>query len=295
MKIFPSRLIYSVSFILISTCLSAQFSFPSLSPKGKLSQQVGNTLIDIEYERPSVRKRIIFGELVPWNQVWRTGAGHCTKISFDRPIMVGHQPVDAGKYSLHTIPNKNHWIVILNSDTTLYGSYGYDSAKDVARFQVTPRKTDRHYETLTIDIDIIPNDAKVYISWSNTQISFDIHTAMDERTKKYIDNALISGQSEDPDEYGLAADYLLYQNVNYYDALRLADMMIQKGGNEGWARNIKINIYDRLHLYDAALGEIEKAMENVRNSQYEEEIYRSNDLKELEKRTLQIMKKVNGQ
>lgn len=75
----------------------SDYPYPSLSPLGKISQQVGNTVIDIEYERPSARKRKIFGELVPWNKVWRTGAGYCTKIWFDKPVIVEGQPGGCSK------------------------------------------------------------------------------------------------------------------------------------------------------------------------------------------------------
>ncbi|MCB0649080.1 MAG: DUF2911 domain-containing protein [Saprospiraceae bacterium] len=78
--------------------------FPSLSPKGNISQVVGNTRIEIEYIRPSVRKRQIFGDLIPWDKVWRTGAGSCTKISLNEPVKIGGQKVQAGKYALLTIP-----------------------------------------------------------------------------------------------------------------------------------------------------------------------------------------------
>ena len=119
--------------ILMILNVSAQdreYPYPSLSPKGTISQTVGNTLITIEYERPSVRKRQIFGGLVPWNNVWRTGAGSCTKISFDKSVVVEGQRIEAGNYSLLTIPNQKKWIIILNKDTSLWGSYNYDSKKD---------------------------------------------------------------------------------------------------------------------------------------------------------------------
>lgn len=268
--------------------LFAQFEFPSLSPKGNITQVIGDTRIEVEYERPAARNRVIFGGLVPWNKVWRTGAGYCTKIRFDKPVSVGGQQIEAGHYSLFTIPSPNSWIVIFNTDTTLYGSYGYDEKKDVARFVVNSLKPDRFYETLTIDIDFIPNHARMYISWANTQIHFPIHTSSDERAMRYIQEELLTGKEKDPDQYGMGADYLMYQNQNFSDALILAEMMIQKEGNEGWARIIKLTVYEKLHLYDKALVEIEKGIAHTQTSEYEEEVYRENDLKEWKRHAVRI-------
>ncbi|MEM8909687.1 MAG: DUF2911 domain-containing protein, partial [Bacteroidota bacterium] len=145
---------------------NSKYPYLSLSPKGSITQEVGNTTITIDYERPSVRNRQTFGVLVPWDKVWRTGAGSCTKISFDNPVLVGGQKVEAGKYSLFTIPSPKEWIIILNRDTSLYGSFDYDSNKDVARFIAILRSSNRFYETLNFDIEILPNDAKIYLSWA---------------------------------------------------------------------------------------------------------------------------------
>ncbi len=159
------KYIFILSSVFTSFFASAQNEvalFPAASPKGSLSQMVGNTKIEIEYERPLARKRKIFGDLLPWNQLWRTGAGPYTKIKIDKSVIIEGQKVPSGHYSLFTIPNPEAWIVIINSDTTLYGSYGYNQSKDVARFVVTPRLTERFYEALTVDIDLMQSNARLY-------------------------------------------------------------------------------------------------------------------------------------
>ena len=90
------RILLLALLLIVGSPLFAQYEFPSLSPKGHISQVVGDTQIEVEYERPSVRNRVIYGGLAPWNKVWRTGAGYCTKIRFDKPVSVGGQQVDAG-------------------------------------------------------------------------------------------------------------------------------------------------------------------------------------------------------
>jgi hypothetical protein len=282
------KILFLILLMAVQGSLFAQFEFPSLSPKGNITQVIGDTHIEVEYERPAARNRVIFGGLVPWNKVWRTGAGYCTKIRFDKPVSVGGQQIEAGHYSLFTIPIPDSWIIIFNTDTTLYGSYRYDAEKDVARFVVDSEKSDRFYETLTIDIDFIPNHAHMYVSWANTQIHFPIHTGTDERVMRFIQEELLTGKEKDPDQYGMGSDYLMYQNQDFSDALALAEMMIQKEGNEGWARIIKLTVYEKLHLYDKALVEIEKGIAHTQVSEYEEEVYRENDLKEWKRHAVRI-------
>lgn len=259
----------------------AQFKFPSPSPEGSIIQVVGNTKIKVQYERPSARGREIFGDLVPWNEVWRTGAGKCTKVTFDKDVIVGNQPIEAGSYSLFTIPQEKEWTVIFNSDTTLNGSGKYTSAKDIARFAVKPKKTSRFYEALTIDIDIVPNNAKMYISWTDIQIVFDIQTTTDEETLNYIDEKLMTGKEKDKDQYGMGAWFLVMKNTKYNDALALTQKMMEVEENVGWGRNLRREIYEEMHMYDEALQEIQKSIELTKKRNYpkDQEKWRARDIK----------------
>ncbi len=262
------RLKFIIGVILLLTGTSlvfGQVEYPSLSPKGRIIQMVGNTSIEIEYERPSARDRKIFDGLVPWNKVWRTGAGHCTIISFNTPIVLGGQSIKAGKYSIFTIPNPNEWIVILNSDTTLYGSFNYNSKNDVARFIVTPSTTQRYYETLTFDIDLIPNNAKIYISWGNTQIDFELLTSTDEDLMNYIDEFLLTEKENDGSRYANAAEQLYFMNYRFRDALVLCEIALKKHKDvdeysKGFVFRVKMDIYEKLHLYNEAIEAINQAI-----------------------------------
>src|SRR5688500_17216754 len=146
------RKLLVVAFVLSCVDLMAQVDFPNLSPQGSISQKVGLTTISVIYERPAARGRKVFGELVPYNQLWRTGAGNCTKVRFIEDVLIGNKWIRVGTYSLFTIPSEQEWIVILNSDTTLYGTGGYDERKDLVRFKTKAQATSRYYESFTIDI-----------------------------------------------------------------------------------------------------------------------------------------------
>ncbi len=221
------------------------FEFPLLSGKGKVEQLVGYTTIKIDYERPAVRGRKIFGGLLPYGHLWRTGAGHCTVISFDRDVVIGGKEVKAGKYSLFTIPDKQSWTIILNSDTNLYGDGKYTDAKDILRFKVPARKTQRLYQAFTIDIDVVPNNAVVYLSWENTQVEFPVMTSADKNVEDYINEQLMTGISQKSDAYAMAADYYYFGNREFEKALKLIDKAIARNG-EPWCYRLKIDILEKL-------------------------------------------------
>jgi len=246
--------------LFLSTQLAhAQFDFPPLSAIGKITQQVGNTQIEIEYERPSARNRKIFGGLVPWDEVWRTGAGPCTKIRFSKEVQIGKQRVAAGTYSIFSIPNPKEWVIILNTDTSLYGSYDYDVYKDVARFKVPVTHSPRYYETLNFDIDVIPNNARIYISWEHVSMNFELKTHSDAETKKYIAEELMTDKVKDPDEYAMAADYFIFKGENFHDALLLIDKSIALGG-KGWAFRLKMELLESFMRYPEAIEAAKKGL-----------------------------------
>ncbi len=264
------------------------YPFPSRSPKGEISQVVGNTLIQIEYERPSARGREIFGELVPWGEVWRTGAGYATKISFDKNVKIGGQEVEAGQYSIFTIPGHESWMLILNSDTELYGSYDYDASKDVLRYPMKKLNSKRFYETLTIDVDIIPDNALVYISWADVQVSFMVETSTQVEIEAFIESELISGKSKNGDWYAGAADYYYFREENYSRALELAETALEIDPGKLWARSIRIDVFVRLGYFERALEEIELYADYVNSDAFERKEDRAQEMEYLTKEKSRI-------
>lgn len=262
MKIsFTASTIFMISLMGLQNLSFAQFSFPLLSPKGQLNQNVGNTDLEIVYERPCVRGRKIFGELVPWNQVWRTGAGYCTKISFSKPMVFGGQTIPSGKYSFLTIPNPEEWVIILNRDTTLYGASNYDSAKDVVRIRSKPQKCPRFYESLTFEIDIVPDNANLYLSWANTQLKIELKTTTDVEVWSYIEDSLLTVKEKDSYQYAYAAEYLMFQDTALDQAMILSEYALELDQKNGWARRLKIELLESFKSYDEALKAVELMIE----------------------------------
>ena len=112
---------------------------PEASPKASVSQRVGLTDIEIDYNRPAVNKRKVWGEVVPWNEPWRAGANENTTITFNTPVTVGGKMLPAGTYGIHMIPTEKDWTVALSNVSTAWGSFSYDPKEDAVRFTVTPR------------------------------------------------------------------------------------------------------------------------------------------------------------
>src|SRR5688572_20145248 len=122
------------------------------SPKAEASGSVGSAKVKIAYHQPSARGRKIMGGLVPYNEVWRTGANDATTIEFDKAVKVEGKDLAAGKYALFTIPGENEWTIIFNKDTKQWGAYNYKESEDVLRVTVKPDKAD-FTETFTIAVE----------------------------------------------------------------------------------------------------------------------------------------------
>lgn len=251
--------------ILFTYGLKAQTEFPSLSPKGSVEQKVGVTTISIEYERPIARGRKIFGELVPYKILWRTGAGNGTKIKFDDEVLIDNKIIPAGQYSLFTIPDKQEWTIILNSDTTIYGLGGYNQSKDVIRFKTKTKITDRHYESFTLDIDLIEDNAELNISWENTRVTFGIKTQTDKSLMKMVNEEFLSGKVKNPDLLAMGADYYYFLNIELETALKLINKAI--GIRKiSWYYDLKTDILTKRKQYKEALETLKIGMNYVKTN-----------------------------
>lgn len=163
---------------------------PRPSPKSSLMQSVGLTDITVNYNRPGVKGRQIWGALVPYDKVWRTGANEATTIQFSDDVWINGNKLAKGLYSLHTIPTANQWTVIFNSVAEQWGSYSYDAAKDALRIQVTPQ-TAEHREWMSFEIPEMTTDtAKVVLRWEKLAVPFTVDTKSTERTLAGFRNAM---------------------------------------------------------------------------------------------------------
>ena len=150
--------------------------FPEVSPHAVVSDTLGLTEVTIDYHRPGVKGREIWGGLVPWNAVWRAGANENTVITFSHPVQIEGHDLAAGSYGLHMIPTEDDWTVIFSRNHSSWGSFSYDQEEDALRVTVTP-KPGPFEEWLRYGFsDLTDHSATAYLAWEKLQVPFAITT-----------------------------------------------------------------------------------------------------------------------
>ncbi|WP_435356999.1 DUF2911 domain-containing protein [Emticicia sp. SJ17W-69] len=249
-----------ITFAFISFKSFAQINTPAASPSATLSQTLGLTKITVDYSRPSVKGRKIFGDLVPYGKVWRTGANKITSIKFDDEVLVNGATMKAGSYGLYTIPGKSEWTIILNRDDKQWGAYGYDINKDVIRFNVQPIQPQEFAEKMTIDfVEFTPTTAYLSIKWENTEVRFRIEQKVEDKIMAEIAEKTAKPDAT-TDTYFAAADYYFQKGIKLDEALAWATKVLEKE-KEYWNYQLVARIAAKQNNCVVALPNAEKSME----------------------------------
>jgi len=207
----------------------SQINTPRVSPASEVEQMVGLTEIEIEYSRPSMRGREVFGNLVPFGKVWRTGADNSTKISFDTDVIISGKKIQSGTYSIFSIPNKESWEIILYSDVELWGvprDWSENKIVFSSMFDVKKLKKSNTVETFTISFnDLTNNDVNMSISWENTSVDIKIEVP----TRSMVESDINKVLSDNPksSDYYAAAVFYRQENINLDKALEWMNKAIE--------------------------------------------------------------------
>jgi hypothetical protein len=205
----------------------AQLETPQPSPKATLAQRVGLTDVTISYSRPSVKGRVIWGDLVPWDKPWRTGANAATTVAFSDDVTVEGQKLAAGTYSIVTIPGKDEWTVVFNTDTKLWWETQYDAAKDALRVKVKPEVAPM-LETFHIGFpSISATGAVLAIEWEKVRVPVKLGVEVDAKLKKAL-GAAEAGAWQSP---LLAARYYWEQRQDRAEGWKLLEKSIAASRN----------------------------------------------------------------
>lgn len=200
---------------------------PLQSPRAQIEQTVGMTEIALSYHRPAVNERTIWGGLVPYGQVWRTGANENTLISFSTDATIQGQPLPAGVYGLHTIPGEAEWSVIFSRDTTAWGSFSYDQANDALRVTAVPEAAP-HRERLTFSFTDLEDDSTtLQLHWEKVRLPIRIQVATDELTIASFHEQLKGLSQFSWLGWNQAAGWAEANDVELEQALAWADSSIQ--------------------------------------------------------------------
>ncbi|MDG1277895.1 MAG: DUF2911 domain-containing protein [Algoriphagus sp.] len=236
-----------------------QIQMPQASPSAKIAQKVGLTDVTVDYSRPSTKGRKIFGELVPFGQVWRTGANGATVLTFSTDVIIDGKNVPAGQYALYAIPEKSEWTIILSKNTKLWGAIGYNAEEDLMRFKATPAKLSRKYETMEITFaDMTDTGADLSIKWENTRVNFRIETDVDPIVMAQIKELVIDAETDNPGLLYSAANYYYTNQKDMQQAYRWISQSVESD-SKYWTMHLKAKI-------EATLGMKSEAIESANQS-----------------------------
>lgn len=258
------RLAIALSF-LTTLPLAAQVATPRPSQHASVSQTIGTTEITIDYHRPGVKGRAIWGGLVPFDKPWRMGANEATTISFSKPVRVEGKEVPAGKYSFFAIPAKSKWTLVINNDPKQWGAYGYDQSKDQLRVDVTPVKSP-HTEWMRFTIDpTSPTSGVVTLNWEQLAVPMKVEVDVATQVWSEVDAALKKMEADQAQTLGAAAAWALDNGQRLEEGLAWADRSIAINENvfNLWTR---ARLLQKLGRAKEAVPVMEKTLTMARTS-----------------------------
>ena len=255
----------ALCFLLTIPAMHAQdVDLPRKSPKASVSYTVGLTDVAIQYSSPAVNDREIWGKVVPYGEIWRAGANEATTISFSTDVILEGEELKKGTYSFFIIPKPGDetWTVILNADTTLWGPYGYDKAKDVLRLELEPKMLNGSADRLTYSIhDQDINQGYIKLAWENLRLYLRFYTNAMEKAMHNIEYALANTDKEKHwIIYAQGADFLKDYNEDLYKALEWAERSTEMHAHS-WNYFVLASVQAELKEYDKAAASAIKARE----------------------------------
>ena len=232
---------------------------PRASSPAQAAQVVGITEVNVTYGRPAVKGRQVWGELVPWGEVWRTGANNATTITFTDDVTVEGQDLAAGTYGLFTVPGKKQWTVIFNRVANQWGAFDYDAADDVLRVEVEPQASD-HQELFAIDFPEVGKDeAVMHIRWEKVAVPIRIGTSVTEEAM--IAKARRSAADPNAHLYNLWewTGQLLQRGITLPEMTAWVDRIVtEKPGF--YSMNLKANMLETMGRTEEAITVAEQAL-----------------------------------
>jgi hypothetical protein len=231
---------------------------PATSTTQTLKQDLGIGTVELSYSRPNVRARKVFGDLVPFGQVWRTGANQATTLTFSDDVIVGGTKVAPGKYGLVTIPDKNEWTLILTKQLDVTNPTAYKQENDIVRVKAKPTTIAAPLETFTIQFaNVKPTGADLQLMWDNTAVTLPIDTDVDKKVMKQIDDIM----NKDNRPYYQAGLYYLESGKDLNQALSWLDKAVEQQPNAFWIHHQRANALAKLGRKQDARQSAQKSME----------------------------------
>lgn len=261
--------------------ISAQVKLPSPSPTQTIKQEFGLGYIEITYSRPGAKGRRVFGDLVPYGKLWRTGANAATKIVFSDPVEIIGRRIDSGAYVLYTIPGEEIWEIIINKGIKNIGTEGYKESEDIARFKIYPIKLKSKTELFTIQFaDIKPDSCELQLMWEKKLIVIPIATNIKEKLRIQIDAAMRT----DKKPYWQAAQFYYEYDKNLSKAFENATKATETNPKAYWMFLYRAKIQKEMGDKVGALQSSNRSLELAKEAKNDDYIKMNQQLqKELKK------------
>ena len=256
-----------IAFVLFTVAAAAQVKMPASSPTQTVKQDFGMGTIEIIYSRPNTKGRKVYGDLVPYNKLWRTGANAATKITFTDAVEAGGKKIDTGTYVLYTIPGFDMWEIILNKGVSNWGIDGYKEGQDVIRFKTVPQKMRTNYETFTMEFaNIKPESCDLQIMWEKTVVTIPVTSNIKDRLKAQIDKAMLT----DKKPYWQAAQFYKEYDDNLNKALDNCTKAIEEDKKAYWIYLYKAKIQQEMGDKAGAKISAQKSLELAKEANNED-------------------------
>ncbi|MEP7144598.1 MAG: DUF2911 domain-containing protein [Ferruginibacter sp.] len=231
-----------ISFLIMNGAF-AQVKFPAASPAQTIRQEFGLGTIEVTYSRPGAKGRRVFGDLVPYGRLWRTGANGATKLSFSDPVELYGRKLDSGTYALYMIPGLESWEVIINKGIKNTATDGYKESEDVIRFKVEPLKTRTKTELFTIQFaDIKPESCELHLMWEKKLIVIPVTINIKEKIRAQLDAAMLT----DKKPYWQAAQFYNEYDMNFNKALENVNKATEANPKAYWMFLYKAKIQQEM-------------------------------------------------
>jgi hypothetical protein len=266
-----TKLFLSAGITLLSLGINAQsLKTPQPSTTQTIKQDLGIGSVELSYSRPGMKGRKIFGDLVPFGKVWRTGANSATTLQFSDSVTIGGTKIAPGKYGLLTIPDKDQWTVIISQQTDVTSPAAYQQDKDLARLTVKPISNGPAVETFTMQFaNVKSNSADLQIMWDNTTVNVPITTDVESKVMAQIDNLM----NKDNKPYFQSAMYYMETGKDLNKALAWLDKAIEQNPTAFWVYHQKANALAKLGRKEEAKTTALKSMnlaKEAKNDDYVE-------------------------
>ncbi len=231
---------------------------PQPSPTQTIKQNFGLSSIELSYSRPGMKGRKIFGDLVPFGNVWRTGANTATTLTFADDVTIGGTKIKAGKYGLISIPEKKNWTLIISKQLDVTSPAAYKQDQDVVRIEVETMKMDESMETFTMQFaNVKTNSTELHIMWDRTAVSLPITTDVETKVMAQIDQLM----NKDNRPYFNAAMYYMDNGKDLNQALAWFDKAVEANPTAFWMHHQRANALAKLGKKDEAKAAAEKSKE----------------------------------